>query len=237
MGLISIKRKYDSSSDDECTDDGRAVAKRSTAAKGPRSRKKTTAQRRQVLEADEWCLVVERHQVRCRGCNKWIMLRKNRAYEARNWDIHKGTCPQITGVSTKRRLVSKKPWEPVSDYDVLSKSVADLRHDQPQGIPLISTFFGQASSVSEFKLSQPATSESTKYGQHPGKYVTHTIKVVSLCQHLFSMGQLTFVTYRLRQLPIYFPPAKNALPPRYQLHFPAHTSVVHDTKTADICYL
>ena len=77
-------------------------------SKQPRKPYKNTAQRQQALVNDQWSSTVEEHRILCRGCNEWITLRNDRPFEAKNWELHKKRCSQITGRKTKRICLDKK---------------------------------------------------------------------------------------------------------------------------------
>ena len=80
-----------------------------------RGLRKDAWRRKQDLEEDEWIAEVEEKRVKCKGCREWQKLSK--LYSKINWENHKKTCAQITGVEQKRVTNTiKAPATAVSNY-------------------------------------------------------------------------------------------------------------------------
>jgi hypothetical protein len=97
------KRTPEVDTDDEPdTDDERRKKHRGAGASSKRGKKKTSKQRRDTLEKDEWIKDAHPHYVTCQGCNKEVALDKKRTYAASNWERHRVACSHITGITKKR---------------------------------------------------------------------------------------------------------------------------------------
>ncbi|KAG6873819.1 hypothetical protein C0992_008380, partial [Termitomyces sp. T32_za158] len=97
--LESLSDKSTDNHDSALSDQG---CKHQPLTKPKRAQKKTILDRRSALATDVAISVVEENRVKCKGCSKWIKLSDRTAYEIKNWEVHKNSCPQITGVQTQR---------------------------------------------------------------------------------------------------------------------------------------
>ncbi|KAF9020418.1 hypothetical protein BDZ89DRAFT_1203567 [Hymenopellis radicata] len=104
---ITIKHKRSDDEDPDATDDEQPPKKRK-AVKGDRSGYQNEEDRKKWLEEDPWVKSFTEDKVMCKGCNKAIKLDDKRKYDMKHWKSHLASCPQITGVSTKRVAIGAK---------------------------------------------------------------------------------------------------------------------------------
>lgn len=95
-------------------DDEKSHIKGSTSISKQRGRQKNLLERRQILEADKWCLKVQEDCVKCKGCRTWVKLQAGRKYDLKDWVKHKEVCPQISGLKIIRTGAKKRQQSKVT---------------------------------------------------------------------------------------------------------------------------
>ena len=84
---VSDNRSQSEQVDEECDD--ASTVDRSASRRAPR---KSTAERKAILEADSRVAIVKSDEVKCRKCEKWIRLSNTMEYAPRNWKKHALVC-------------------------------------------------------------------------------------------------------------------------------------------------
>ncbi|KAF5372671.1 hypothetical protein D9615_009847 [Tricholomella constricta] len=167
----SKKRPHSDGVDDGYnTEDEKSKKQRSRAAQIPRRNKKSNAERRAVLENDEWTLEAETQRVKCRGCTKWIALQGgSRTYDLKNWVEHKKSCSQITGTVTRRIRFNQTA----------------ATFEPPAGVKPLSSYFvtkpPRELCSNPLRITPTSPSSSTK----PGTYTTQRVAATPSIGNIF----------------------------------------------------
>ncbi|KAI0739803.1 hypothetical protein C8Q80DRAFT_1124129 [Daedaleopsis nitida] len=186
----------------------------SEEAQRARSKKpcKSTDQRRQALEDDEWC----------HGCGNWISLHAKRSYELGNWEKHRRKCSRIIGTTNRRIAVkpikeafknvtgplhsffqaqSSPRLRPASDNAQLSAANTTKRdpvHYETKKVsiaPMLESFFHASGSESASNHARQGTPGFRPSPSGAGRITQSSERPERACQHL--SGEL-YLEYILR---------------------------------------